>query len=139
MASDGVLRRSVYYSSFSAALSRPEPDIEINPMGRYYRLDEGIDVQAYYDKKHCELWILAESSTSERWDDWNHWKIFSRGAIKVEFVRSEWWWGVWDPRPYEPYWSEPDMSKEHMVYCLYLEATGDEPDRPREIFRLFGR
>ena len=129
----------MYYSSFSAALSRPEPDIEINPMGRYYRLDEGIDVQAYYDKKHCELWILAESSTSERWDDWNHWKIFSRGAIKVEFVRSEWWWGVWDPRPYEPYWSEPDMSKEHMVYCLYLEATGDEPDRPREIFRLFGR
>ena len=88
---------------------------------------------------HCELWILAESSTSERWDDWNHWKIFSRGAIKVEFVRSEWWWGVCDPRPYEPYWSEPDMSKEHMVYCLYLEATGDEPDRPREIFRLFGR
>ena len=129
----------MYYSSFSAALSRPEPDIEINPMWRYYRLDEGRRVVAYYDKKHCELWILAESSTSDRWDDWNHWKIFSRGAIKVEFVRNEWWWGVWDARPYEPYWSEPDMSKEHMVYCLYLEATGDEPDRPREIMPSFRR
>ena len=129
----------MYYSSFSAALSRPEPDIEINPMGRYYRLDEGMRVVAYYDKKHCELWILAESSTSERWDDWNHWKIFSRGAIKVEFVRSEWWWGHWSSADFEPYWSNQDMSKEHMAYCLYLEATGDEPDRPREIFRLFGR
>ena len=128
MASDGVLRRSVYYSSFSAALSRPEPDIEINPMGRYYRLDEGRHVVAYYDKKHCELWILAESSTSDRWDDWNHWKIFSRGAIKVEFVRSEWWWGHWSSADFEPYWSNQDMSKQHMVHNLYVEATGDESD-----------
>ena len=127
----------MYYSSFSTALSRPEPDIEINPMGRYYRLDEGRRVVAYYDKKHCELWILAESSTSDRWDDWNHWKIFRQGAIKVEFVRSEWWWGHWSSADFEPYWSNQDMSKEHMVHNLYVEATGDESDSPREIFRLF--
>ena len=132
-----VLRRSGYYSSFSAALSRPEPDIEINPMGRYYRLDEGRHVVAYYDKKPLELWILAQSSTYEREDDWNHWKIFSRRAIKVELVRSYWWWGVWNPRQSEPYWSEPDMSKEHMVHCLYVEATGDESDSLREIMRSF--
>ena len=111
-------------------------------MGLFYWLDEGSDVQACYDKKHLEIWILGQFSTYEREDDWNHWEIFGRRGLTVEFGGSYWWWGVWDPEPHrpdspwDPYWSDEDLSQQDMVHCLYLDAKED--DSPQISLRSYG-
>ena len=104
-------------------------------MGRFYWLDEGSDAEACYDKKHLQIWILGQFSTYEREGGWNHWGIFGRRGPTVEFECCYWRWSVWDPIPprpdidWDPYWSDDDMSKEHMVHCLYLEAKEDVSTR----------
>ena len=113
-----------------------------NPMGRFYRPDEDLYPLACYDKKHLEIWILGQFSTYEREDDWNHWEIFGRRGLTVGFVGSYWWWGVWDPEPdrpdspWDPYWSDEDLSQQDMVHSLYLDALED--DSPQMSLRSYG-
>ena len=111
-------------------------------MGRFYWPNEDLDPTACYDKRHLQIWILGQFSTYEREDDWNNWEIFARRGITLEFVGSYWWWGVWDPEPHrpdspwDPYWSDEDLSQQDMVHSLYLDALED--DSPQMSLRSYG-